>query len=1226
MGRGKTALGIFAATVLMGAQGAADAQAAAPQAPSGVQAGPSTAVPNKILGYTAWDDEYLYLAVQVTKPIAAGTNNAPFSNPLEDDAVLLSFQTDNDHKATGRTAHTFTVAISAAGGTQIYRGENSTPLYNGFKDLNQKLNEISTTIPNADAQEKARVALLATVPKVTVNPVGGTRPGAGDYPGYTIEIAVPWVDLGGKPESEARFGFNAAAISKSAGSPKVLSLSPLVHGTSDLDNPSLFAELHFASAAKGSTSVLLTSPRVVANKPTIDGVFTANEWNRLSAFSFGEEVHAISSAAAIAATVAARTRAEFTPHPAAAASEIIAAPLYPAATGAHTAAKVEPLVLARYDYDYQADARKTVAAARVTNADHSSALAHHPLDGTGPWFSFERANWHRSQLMEARKSGIDVILPVYRADAAHRKQYADRGLMVLAQTLQGLDAAGADYPQVGMFLDTPSLVQALGDKLSLTDAAAQDLLYGSIRDFFLEIPQKYRCSVALAPGEMAAAGYPVVLSDGAAFKSIDPAGLLAVRNRFRQEFDGADLLFVGLNGFAAGSGMDSVVSGAGWFKTSRVNPGYDIGLARLFSPNIAGLTSRKGGDAYRSQWIQAIQSKSDWVLLDTWNDYSLGGELAPSSEEGFGTSDQTRIYTRMFNGAEKLKVKLLSTTVPSVAASKSTFSAAVRLQNSGSEAWPSAGNVALTYRWLKGGSVVASETTPVSAGNVASGADATVLLKINTAVKGTELPEGDYVLEIAAIHRGTNAELKTVAVPVTIRASGSRPTLTLMSTDLPRTLENGSVYTVHAVLRNDTGVAWKAGSTASIRFVQLKAGPLAGSPVAAADCSAPLGKDLAPGEEAIVTFTLPVMDGSGKPLAVADKEGTNLLAVRFEIAGANGPAATTSPVPLQLSDFDFGVRFTEDDTPSRLPGERKQPVRLGVLNSGPQTWKKESVRIGYHWYYLDGSEFLWEDESTPLPKDLAPGETADTLAWITAPPCDGTYYLVWDVKFGDTWASTVSATGLNDEHVQAIQVVNGRLTFVDLAKQFNTAGITDTSNLSAASFNGKGWSFPAATIPPFTDDGIVPSGIWQAYEKTGPESPRRISFKWGSKEGAAKSFISCHGQRLDFKASGAKCRVLHIVAASTLTDTNTNIKLVFQEPSGESEDLYAFSVSQWDHSPVNGEPIVYSSTYHNTPEGPKDGTVALYHYQFVIRDPRKLIALKLPDDPSIKIAAITLER
>ena len=49
------------------------------------------------------------------------------------------------------------------------------------------------------------------------------------------------------------------------------------------------------------------------------------------------------------------------------------------------------------------------------------------------------------------------------------------------------------------------------------------------------------------------------------------------------------------------------------------------------------------------------------------------------------------------------------------------------------------------------------------------------------------------------------------------------------------------------------------------------------------------------------------------------------------------------------------------------------------------------------------------------------------LVWITAPPFDGTYGLVWDVKVGDTWASTQAATRPFDERARTVQVRGGRL-------------------------------------------------------------------------------------------------------------------------------------------------------------------------------------------------------
>ena len=56
-------------------------------------------------------------------------NKEPFTDPLADDAVLVGIQTDNDHKTTVRTDKTITIAVSEAGGTQVYIGAKTTPMF-----------------------------------------------------------------------------------------------------------------------------------------------------------------------------------------------------------------------------------------------------------------------------------------------------------------------------------------------------------------------------------------------------------------------------------------------------------------------------------------------------------------------------------------------------------------------------------------------------------------------------------------------------------------------------------------------------------------------------------------------------------------------------------------------------------------------------------------------------------------------------------------------------------------------------------------------------------------------------------------------------------------------------------------------------------------------------------------------------------------------------------------
>ena len=525
---GKNALRLFAAMLLLYTVGisvratvahAQESNSAVAAQNADASGGSTNAIPNKITGFTAWDDDFLYVAVQVTKPALTGTNSKPFTDPLADDSIVVSIQTDNDHKSVSRTVHTVTMAVSEAGGTQLYSGDKSAPLFSSLKDLEDKLADIDKNEKDPAVQQSRRLALLGSIPKVQTVPTGSPRAGAGNYPGYTVEIAIPWSDLGGRPDVGAKLGFNVAAISKAIGSPKVQSLAAAVHGLSDIDSPALWGEIVLANEARAGTALALTSPRVLNNKPTIDGVLAENEWNHLAAFDFGERTVAVVAHTSMAATMAARSRPEFAPQPPRPVVVPADAPAALSAVRAHTPYRVERLVFAQYEYGYQGDPRKEDQTQMVSNADHSSALAHHPLEGAGPWFSYDHADWHRGQLAEMRKDGVDVVLPMFRADTAHRRAYADKGLLVLVSALSYLRRSGLDYPQVGLFLDSASLVAMQGDRVDLRDPVAQAALYGVIHDFYIRIPQEFRCCVALDPAEGGSSLlHPVFLSDVAAFK------------------------------------------------------------------------------------------------------------------------------------------------------------------------------------------------------------------------------------------------------------------------------------------------------------------------------------------------------------------------------------------------------------------------------------------------------------------------------------------------------------------------------------------------------------------------------------------------------------------------------------------------------------------------------------------------------------------------------------
>src|SRR5205807_6961685 len=134
-------------------------------------------------------------------------------------------------------------------------------------------------------------------------------------------------------------------------------------------------------------------------------------------------------------------------------------------------------------------------------------------------------------------------------------------------------------------------------------------------------------------------------------------------------------------------------------------------------------------------------------------------------------------------------------------------------------------------------------------------------------------------------------------------------------------------------------------------------------------------------------------------------------------------------------------------------------------------------------------------------------------------------------------------------------------------KAYNLDGVSDSEHLTG-DFDGQGRAFPAEWMPPYTDAPVTPSAMWLPAAQGGPESARRISFRWGPKEGKLNNFLACRGQRVELGKSSGQCRILHIVAATTDKEAAASLRLIFQEPTSLSEDQYAVTVSPWDRPPT----------------------------------------------------------
>src|SRR5687768_10199758 len=412
--------------------------------------------------FSTYDDDFFYVAAVVQKPNLAGRNGAPFSNPVADDAIGVFLQ--KAESGTKRSTDSVQMVVSAAGGAQIYRGEDAKPL-GGFQDFR-------TDAAGARIPFKYRTTIVGEL----------NKPGAPDTT-YTVEMAIPWVEVGGPPRPGHRMRFNVVAFSAAAGSSPIVSLSPGVKTAAELQNPSLWSEIAFVDAAirqiEGAPTLRI-SPRVFQIKPLIDGVVAPGEWNTLTSFTFGEGAGVGPSPAFTPNSATGRARPKVSLRkappriPLAARAALKPAPRNPQA--------VPKLVFAVYDYSVQADQRKKLPLNSPRRENGTSLLATHPLDGEGPWMSYDRVDWHLQNAEQMKQAGIDVILPVYRVGGDAASVYARRGLLTLASALRSLQVSNRPHPTVAMMLATDSF--AFAAKPDLKDPITQARLYGAVKDFF----------------------------------------------------------------------------------------------------------------------------------------------------------------------------------------------------------------------------------------------------------------------------------------------------------------------------------------------------------------------------------------------------------------------------------------------------------------------------------------------------------------------------------------------------------------------------------------------------------------------------------------------------------------------------------------------------------------------------------------------------------------------
>lgn len=974
-------------------------------------------------------------------------------------------------------------------------------------------------------------------------------------------------------------------------------------------------------------------------------------------------------------------------------------------------AAAERQVFALYYYDFQGDRRKAVPYQGIRDAQGLTTLTDHPWESVGPWMSFDRAQWHKNQFQMMAAGGIDVALAVYRGDAASRRAYAIKGLDVMTEALKELRSAGLapftiarEYPQIGMALDLSSLATHYGGPVSLKDPDVQRSLYGMVRDFYTHVPEEFRASVQLPAAHRTAVpklgnssspngiAYVVRLFGDAAVKDADGSFMAYANRRFAEEF-GARLAWIGTPALQAhgatcdavapfpAAGQPATVNTEGWLRTGSLGPGYDSGS----SNREVAIRPRDNGRTTLEDFQTINNAGPEWVLIDSWNGYAQGTDIAPTFEHGLLYRDLTRVNVLRYKQTADYSCHIVKAAVPRYIEPGRIYQIDIAIQNTGNTDWDVFNSAAPSSRWLKNGEPVGDTPTRASITGQVRGDTKTYLLGVAAPIKtGKPLPPGEYELEINMARRVGDEDVwfdlndsAPYRVPITVGPAPEGRPYWINST-LTTLAKRGAEYPAQIRVRNDGHDTWKKGA-ASVGYrwhkvsTYLKGTSVDSDVVVAEGKRIPLEADVAPGRLVTVDARVATTDAAGAPLPTWSAQDDWVYVLEWDLYDGQKYLSTvggaTYREPVEVLDRDPGASFLGCDLSNQLVAGRTEKVRVGLVNQGPEKWVKDRDKIVVHWYYMDGTEAAWNDDTLPLPEDVPPFSLeavqapADSVLRLPGEPEKkekkkkgpeektrtemavhpiilrdvpvhvpfyfGPMYCVFDFQHDGLHASTGPASKDNDILVIPVNVFSPTFTLVPLNEQFDTDGISQDIDRGDGDLDGRGNTLPAEFVPPFVarpavgpgpvSSPVYPSGLWA--RPLNDLRGTRACFIFPSKNNQSPNMTACTGKVIPL--SPFQRSAVHLMALSTEEEVTAEFVLTYGDGTAVKKKV---AFTHWNDPPRHGEKIAFTTPHRHTRAG-DDPVTRCYVNQYTLETDttKTLVSITLPQQPAVKILAITLE-
>ncbi|MBI4658424.1 MAG: DUF5010 domain-containing protein [Verrucomicrobia bacterium] len=323
----------------------------------------------------------------------------------------------------------------------------------------------------------------------------------------------------------------------------------------------------------------------------------------------------------------------------------------PAAFGPHVQLTAEALAQAQsfrsgdrivgtyYFYWYDVYSKE-----HITDGDGTDALTTHPA--TLEDFSYKSVRWHKQQLADMMAAGIDMALPVFwgapseHGDDAHL-HWSYAGLKPFVQAREELVREGKKPPRIGLFYDTSTLRHnSWREHIDLTTDFGRRWFYATIRDFFSLVPAKHWAMID---------DKPVVFLYSAAFaRKHDQQVIDFTKQEFAKEFGGREPYLVREISWRLKADNTYAWGGALGLKNPGVaslGPGYDHSAVPGRTPLIV---PREGGKFYEESWLKFLRRPSNIVMVETWNEFHEGTDVAESKEYGRAFIELTRRYAALF--------------------------------------------------------------------------------------------------------------------------------------------------------------------------------------------------------------------------------------------------------------------------------------------------------------------------------------------------------------------------------------------------------------------------------------------------------------------------------------------------------------------------------------------------------------------------------------------------